>query len=138
MKGYAVIALLCLVVAGCGGGGGGGGGGGSGSGSGLYTRATTERCVKKIPGVKVDAKLDFVASTATGGAFHVASTLNAATVVFGKTIIDANNINAAYHRFRAKNVGIDDVIAQKRNVVMLFRVHPSDPLISGIEGCLSP
>ena len=128
MKRCAIIALLGLAAAGCGGGGGG---------TGSYARAATEQCLKKSPAVKVDNKLDFVASTATGGAFHVATAENAATVVFGETIDDANNINAAYHRFRAKNVGVDDVIAQERNVVMLFRVHPSDPLILTIKGCLT-
>ena len=128
MKRSAIIALLGLVAAGCGGGGGG---------SGLYVRATTEQCLKKVPSVKIDGKLDFVASTATAGAFHVVTAENAATVVFGETIEDANNVNAAYHRFGAKNVGVDDVIAQERNVVMLFHVHPSDPLILTIKGCLT-
>ena len=109
---------------------------GCGSSGGLYTLAKTRPCLKKNPAVRIDRKLDFVASTATGGALHLVLPDNAATLVFGETVDDANNINDAYHRFRAKNVGVEDIIRQDKNAVMLFRQHPSDADIATIQGCL--
>jgi hypothetical protein len=127
VKRFATLALLGVILAGCGSGGGGG----------VYSRAKTEQCLNGKPGVAVDHDVDFVASTATGGAFHVIlDSKNSATVVFGETVNDANNINDAYHRFRAKNVGVDDVIRQVGNAVLLFHVHPSDAEIATITDCL--
>jgi hypothetical protein len=126
VKRLALIAPLALALAGCGG----------GSRASLHTLAKTRSCLKKNPAVKLDRNLDFVASTATGGALHVKMPHNAATVVFGETIGDADNINEAYHRFKAKNVGLEDIIRQDNNVVILFRKHPSDEDISTIEKCL--
>jgi hypothetical protein len=122
----ALPALLCVAVAvaGC---------GSSGS---LYTLAKTRPCLKKNPAVRIDRKLDFVASTATGGALHLVLPQNSATLVFGETVDDANNINDAYHRFRAKNVGVEDIIRQEKNAVMLFRQHPSDADVATIATCL--
>ena len=127
MRRLALPALLCfaVAVAGC------------GSSGGLYTLAKTRPCLKKNRAVRIDRKLDFVASTATGGALHLVLPQNAATLVFGETVDDANNINDAYHRFRAKNVGVDDILRQDRNAVLLFRQHPTDEQIATIESCLS-
>jgi DNA repair protein RadC len=58
------------------------------------------------------------------------------TMVFGETLVDADNINEAYHRFRSKNVGIDDVLRQQQNAVMLWHEHPSDADLSTITDCL--
>ena len=118
--------MLLLAIAGCGGGGG----------ASLHTLALSKACLKKSPGVKLDHNLDFVASTATGGALHMKTSHNAATVVFGETVDDANNINDAYHRFKAKNVGLEDIIRQDENTVILFRQHPSDDDLSTVESCL--
>jgi hypothetical protein len=123
----AATALLCAALAGC---------GGSGGGS-LFTLAKTRTCLKKNHEVKMDRKLDFVASTATGGAVHFQIPHNAVTLVFGETEDDANNINDAYHRFKAKNVGLEDIIRQDRNAVILYRFHPSDTDLSTVEDCLA-
>lgn len=128
MRRFAIIALLGLLAAGCGSGSGGGG---------LYARAAVEQCLKKHPSVKIDHKLDFVASTATGGAFHAFLPDNSVTVVFGASLDDANNINQAYHRFHSENVGVDDIIRQDKNAVMLFQLHPSDANIASISTCLA-
>jgi hypothetical protein len=119
------LVLLCALAAGCG-----------GSSQKLYTAAKTRQCLKKEAGVKIGGRLDFVASTATGGALHLRLKHNAVTLVFGATLDDANNINDAYHRFRAKNVGIEDIIRQDRNAVMLFRQHPTDDDVSSVQSCL--
>ena len=123
----AATALLCAALVGC---------GGSGGGS-LFTLAKTRPCLKRNSDVKIDRKLDFVASTATGGAMHFRLPHNAVTLVFGETEDDANNINDAYHRFKAKNVGLEDIIRQDRNAVILFRQHPNDADVSTVQSCLA-
>ena len=124
-----VLALiaLSLAAASCG-----------GSGTTLYTRAASSACLqKKGVAVKpVSDVADFVAASATGGAFHVTLPMNDVTVSFGETSGDADNIDQAYRRFRAKNVGIDDILRRQENAVMLWRVHPEDPDIATITGCL--
>jgi hypothetical protein len=117
--------VLAGLVAGCG-----------GSSSHLYTLEKATTCLKKQP-VRLGGPLDFVASTATGGAVKVHTKDNFLTLVFGSSISDANNIAAAYHRFAAKNVGVDDVLRQDQNAVMLWHDHWSDSDVAIIEGCLN-
>lgn len=79
---------------------------------------------------------DFVAASATGGAFRASLAKNSVTVSFGETQEDAGNIEQAYVHFHAKNVGIKDILRRQGNAVMLWRVHPEDPDIATITGCL--
>ena len=79
---------------------------------------------------------DFVANSATGGAFTVQLVDNRVTVSFGETMDDADNIDQAYRRFKASNVGIDDVLRRQENALMLWHVHPQDNDLSIITGCL--
>ena len=58
------------------------------------------------------------------------------TVVFGETLQDADNINQAYHRFRSRNVGIEDVLRQQGNAVMLWHAHPTDADAARLTDCL--
>ena len=120
----AMLAATCLLAASCG-----------GSGEHLSTLAKTRACLVKAH-VRLGGQLDFVATTATGGALKAHLETNDVTVVFGETVDDANNIDDAYRRFRAKNIGIDDVLKQSGNVVMLWHMHPSDADIAKITGCL--
>ena len=57
-------------------------------------------------------------------------------LVFGQTQGDADNIDAAYRRFHASNVGIDDVLRRQGNAVMLWQQHPSDDDLATLTGCL--
>jgi len=103
-----------------------------------YTRAATEACLRKAalqprPVTETD---DFVANSATGGAFVVQLVDNRVTVSFGETDADADNIDQAYHRFKATNVGIDDVLRRQGNALMLWHVHPQDTDLATITGCL--
>jgi hypothetical protein len=127
VKPVVVAALLVVLVAGCGRGG-----------AALYTKDATTACLKKAgynPRA-VSSTSDFVANSATGGAFRVVLPDNSVTVSFGATIEDANNIDDAYHRFRAKNVGIDDVLRRSQNAIMLWHVHPQDADLATITNCL--
>jgi hypothetical protein len=127
VKRLAVIAALAFVAAACGGGG-----------TSLYTRAPSSACLQK-QGVRVGPvsdTADFVAASATGGAFRAHLVQNDVTVSFGETQVDADNIDQAYRRFHAKNVGIDDILRRQGNAVMLWRTHPQDADIATITNCL--
>lgn len=120
----AMLVVLCLFAASCG-----------GSSKQLASLDATRSCLVKNH-VRLGGQLDFVATTATGGALKAHFPDNVVTVVFGETVPDADNINDAYVRFHARNVGIEDVLKQQANVVMLWRFHPSDADISRLTSCL--
>jgi len=101
----------------------------------LFTLQKTTACLKTQP-VRLGGPLDFVATTATGGAVKVHTKDNFLTVVFGATVSDADNIAAAYRRFAAKNVGVNDVLDQDGNAVTLWHTHWSQADLNLITGCL--
>jgi hypothetical protein len=117
--------VLAFLLAGCGGSGG----------SHLYTLQKTHDCLR-AKHVALGGALDFVATTATGGALRAHLTPNFVTITFGATTADANNIDQAYRSFHARNVGIDDVLREDQNAVMLWHEHPSDGDITTITSCL--
>jgi len=120
-----VVGLVALAfVAGC------------GKSNPSYTLSKSEACLRS-KGVALGGPLDFVATTATGGAVRAQLRDNQLTLVFGLTQGDADNIDAAYRRFHSSNVGIDDVLRQQGNAVMLWHEHPSDPDLSLVTGCLA-
>lgn len=120
-----IAAPLVLLVAACGG----------PAGTSLHSLQKTRACLI-TKHVKLGGQLDFVATTATGGAVQAHLPPNFVTIVFGQTVTDADNIYQAYHRFRGKNVGIDDVLRQDANAVMLWHEHPSDADLATVTGCL--
>jgi hypothetical protein len=118
--------IAAALLAGCG-----------GSGSHLYTLAKTRDCLKAqhLP-IRAPEVTDFVASSATGGAFRTRIAGNVVTVSFGLTTSDADNINSAYRRFRGKNIGINDILRQQENAVMVWHMHPEDAQMATLAGCL--
>lgn len=108
---------------------------GCGKNTPTYALSKTSTCLRGT-GAKLGGQLDFVATTATGGAVRVRLHDNAVTIVFGQTQGDADNIDAAYRRFHASNVGIDDVLRRQGNAIMLWQQHPSDPDLATVTGCL--
>lgn len=125
MKGKIATGVLLLVVlAGCG-----------SKPTQVYSLQKTKDCLKTKP-VRLGGVLDFVATTATGGAVKVRTNDNFATVVFGKDAADADNIAAAYRHFAAPNVGVNDVLDQNGNAVVLWHKHPSADDQDVINGCL--
>ena len=111
---------------------------GGSSHSDVYTSGPSKSCLvgKGLRVVPVSTSKDFIASTATGGSFGVTLPHNRVTVSFGQTLEDANNIDQAYRGAAARNVGIDDVLYQQGNAVMLWHLHPSDSESATITGCL--
>jgi hypothetical protein len=119
-----LTAVLAALAAGCG-----------ANSSHIYSLGKTSACLQNKP-VRLGGPLDFVASTATGGAVKIHTHDNFLTLVFGKTVDDGNNIADAYRRFAAQNVGVNDVLIQNQNAVMLWHTHWSQPDLDLIAGCL--
>jgi hypothetical protein len=124
MRRLLALAVLAVAVTGCG-----------GSDKHLFTLAKTRDCVVG-KGARTGGALDFIASTATGGAFKARLGSNQVTVVFGQTEEDARQIEFAYTRAAGKNIGIGDVLARRLNVVLLWRAHPSDDQLGTVADCL--
>ena len=127
MKGLLALLAAAVVLAGCG-----------STGMTVYTKDATEACLQKaaLTPAPIPETTDFVANSATGGAFMVQLVDNRVTVSFGETQADADNIDQAYHRFKSTNVGLDDVLRRQGNAVMLWHVHPLDNDLATITGCL--
>ena len=119
----AAVLVGTLAVAGCG-------------GTTTYEVDKTRACLVGQPGVKVRNKVDFVASTALGGAFNVKLLGNQVTLAFGEDRKEAERIVRAYQRFRGKNIGLPDVLRPSHNVVALWEAHPSDTALQTIQDCL--
>lgn len=119
--------MVAVLASGCG-----------SSASPIYTRDATAACFTKLglTPKPVTEAADFVANSATGGAFSLQLVDNRVTVSFGETLADADNIDQAYRRFKANNVGLDDVLRRQGNALMLWHVHPQDTDIETITGCL--
>jgi hypothetical protein len=100
-----------------------------------YDVETTKSCLLE-KGAKVGGRLDFVASTATGGAFHVTLPANELTIAFGETTSDAEQIEKAYVRFHSKNVGISDILKRYSNAVLLWKQHPEQSDLDTVTSCL--
>jgi hypothetical protein len=120
----AVAAVTLCAVAGCG-------------GQTNYTPTATKKCLTER-GAQIGGKLDFVAGTATGGAFVTQLGDNFVTIAFGLTLKDGQQIEFAYQRFAFANVkaGLPDVLRRYNNAVTLWHEHPSDSDLSLIVGCL--
>ena len=127
MKGLVALLAVAVLVSGCGSGG-----------TTIYTKEATSACLEKaaLQPKSVAETSDFVANSATGGAFSVQLADNRVTVSFGESMADADNIDQAYHRFKASNVGLDDVLRRQGNALMLWHVHPEDNDLATITGCL--
>ena len=119
------MVLIGFAVAGC------------GSSSKSYSLEDTKACLK-ARGAQIGGPLDFIASTATGGAFAANLGQNGVKVVFGETEGDAQQIELAYDRAAFANVkdGLADVLRRQGNAVMLWREHPQDSDLALVTGCL--
>jgi hypothetical protein len=120
----AVLAGTALLAAGCG-------------GTKTYSEAPTRTCLEQA-GVNVGEvpKSDLVASAAEGGGFTARFRDNKVTVSFGLDRKGAERIVRAYQHFRGKNIGLEDVLRPKQNVVMLWALHPPEAYLQTIEACL--
>ena len=121
-----VLALFAAAAAACG-----------GNADEPYELKDTHACLRKER-VRVTTKnVDFVASTAAGGALHAEFARNEVTVAFGDSEEDAARTERAYRRFAPKRLNIDDVLRRDRNVVLLWGVAPSPEDAETISRCLN-
>jgi hypothetical protein len=101
-----------------------------------YDVEKTKSCLVD-KGAKVGGRVDFLASTATGGAFHVKLPANELTIAFGANTEDAEQIEKAYVRFHARNVGIADILKRYSNAVLLWKQHPEQSDLDTVTSCLT-
>ena len=103
-----------------------------------YVFDATLACLRQEVGRVSTADVDFVASTALGGAVYVRfpGRTNEVTLSFGESEEDAARIEQAYRRFAPKRVRIGDVLRRNRNVVLLWGVTPTEQQETTVGGCL--
>jgi hypothetical protein len=116
--------VTVLLAAGCG-------------GKSSYSVAKSRACLA-AENAQIGGRLDFVATTATGGAFIAHLSDNWVTVAFGAKEPDALDIALAYQRFALPNVrdNIQDVLERYGNAVLLWHKHPNNADLGLITGCL--
>ena len=117
------VLLLALVAAGCG-------------GTKSYDADKSRACLAKEQGVTVTNKVDFVASTALGGAFRVRLPGNSVTLAFALDRKEAQRLVRVYQKAAGKNIGLTDVLRPNHNVIILWEKHPSDAAVATIQDCL--
>jgi hypothetical protein len=119
-----VTISVVFLLAGCG-------------GKSAYSADKTRTCLA-AENARIGGKLDFVATTATGGAFVATLSDNSVTVVFGTKESDAAEIALAYQHFALPNIraNIQDVLSRYQNAVLLWHVHPSSTDLALVTGCL--
>jgi hypothetical protein len=127
VKGIWAVLLLTFLLAGC---------GSSSHQATTFTLAPTRECVRAYGHILKPKADDFIATTASGGAFRLQFPDNEATVLFGADANEANGLADGYRRFHAKNVGIEDILHTSNNVVMLWKLHPTDTDASELNDCL--
>ena len=115
--------IVGLLAAGCG-------------GAKSYDAEKTRACLAKQSGVKLSNDVDFVASTALGGAFNARLLGNKVTLAFAQDRKEAQRIVRAYQRFRGRNIGLTDVLRPKNNAVILWANHPSETAEATVQECL--
>ena len=114
------------------------GGSGAGAEPDHYVLGPSRACLQ-TDGLRVTTTgLDFVASTALGGAMRVRlATDNFVDVSFGEDADEAARIEAAYRRFAGKSIPIDDVLERTKNIVLVWNAPPAPEERDAIVGCLS-
>ena len=102
-----------------------------------YALHPSRACLQQA-GVRVTTRgLDFVASTALGGAMRVRlPTDNFVDVSFGEDAVEAERIETAYRRFPGRSIQIDDVLLRTKNVVMVWNAPPTPEERDTLTGCL--
>ena len=98
----------------------------------------TKACLQTTGARITPPRGDFVASTATVGAFraYLRGGTNFVTMSFGADEKEAADTARGYDRFHGKNVGLADILFVDKNVVMLWKQHPSDAETKSVIDCL--
>jgi hypothetical protein len=126
---FATLLAVGALVSGC---------GGSGSSEPTkYVLAPTRQCLLD-EGLKVDTKnVDFVATTALGGAMRVrVSATNFVVMAFGDNDAEARRIEQAYREFAGRSIAINDVLERMKNLVLVWNAPPAGEEDDAVLGCL--
>jgi hypothetical protein len=107
-----------------------------GNSTGLYELEPTRSCLEDSELRPTERKVDFVASTALGGAMRVRIAHNDLSLAFGESEREAERIEQAYKRFAPQRFPIQDVLRRDRNVVMLWGVSPTIDELDAVNRCL--
>jgi hypothetical protein len=118
-------AAVAVLLAGCG-----------GDQRGLYVLEPTRSCLEGADLQPSQKNLDFVASTALGGALRVRFAENLLSLTFGNSQEEAARIERAYRRFAPRRFPIQDVLRREGNVVMLWGVSPTIDELETVMRCL--
>jgi hypothetical protein len=103
----------------------------------LYRLEPTRDCLEDGGGRVTTDDLDFVASTAGGGAFRAEVGENQLTISFGEQEEDAVRTAQAYRDFAGPTIPIDHVLARNENAVMVWNTPPTDGERAQVVACLS-
>jgi hypothetical protein len=102
-----------------------------------YELGPSQACLEQGGSRVSTSGLDFVASTALGGAMRVRlATDNFVDVSFGEDAGEAERIETAYRRFAGRSIPIDDVLVRTKNVVMVWNAPPTGEERDTLLGCL--
>ena len=129
-SGLTAALVLGTFLAGCGGSGG--------EEPSSYALAPTRACLQAEDGVTANTKdVDFVASTALGGAMRVkVSPQNFVVMAFGNDEPEAERIERAYRDFAGKRIPIDDVLERRKNLVLVWNAPPTGEDEAALTNCL--
>lgn len=123
------LAAAAALAAGC---------GGAGSAEDEpYVLGPSRACLEQMENVEVETdELDFVATTALGGAMRVELLANFVVLAFGNDAKEGERIERAYRQFAGSSIPIDDVLQRTRNVVLVWNAGPSPEEQNLVTGCL--
>jgi hypothetical protein len=102
----------------------------------LYQLRPTRSCLENADLEPTQRNLDFVASTALGGALRVRFAGNLLSLTFGRSQKEAERLERAYRRFAPRRFPIQDVLRREGNVVMLWGVSPTIDQLDTVMRCL--
>jgi hypothetical protein len=100
-----------------------------------YTLEATTACLDE-EGVRTSSDLDFVASTALGGAVVAHPGGNRVVLAFGDSPADAARTVRAYRTFAGRRIPLQDLLFQERNTVLLWEEPPTPEQAQVIGDCL--
>jgi hypothetical protein len=121
-----LVVAAALLAAGCGG----------PAGPETYGLDPTRACLEEAGFDVTTEDLDFVASTAVGGAVRADMPGNHVTISFGEGEEEAVRTEQAYRRFAAPQIPIEHVLFRERNAVLVWGAPPTDEESGPVVACL--
>lgn len=102
----------------------------------LFRLQPTLQCLRGDDIPAATKRLDFVATTAPGGALRAPLGLNEVVIAFGNTRREAVALEKAYERFGTDRPGLQDRLFRVRNVVLVWAGPPSPEELDRVSECL--